>query len=140
MDVGLLTKFFGSDWSGPCTIIVDAIASVQTAGSDTAGASATKVYAPRIISGRIAADMVKLLAEHKLIALMSQQRIRLATGEDVVKQTLTLVDTQRIVGVEFCDTTTQVMKALDLAPPPARAGGSGSSSGVFGKPGSRPPA
>jgi hypothetical protein len=137
MDVGLLTKFFGTDWSGPCTIIVDAIASVQTAGSDTAGASATKVYAPRIISGRILADMAKLIPEHKLMALMSQQRIRLATGEDVVKQTLTLVDASRIIGVEFCETTAQVMKALNLAPPPSRGLSSGNS-GILPKTAPRP--
>ena len=37
MDAGLLTKLFGSDWSGPCTVIIDADASIQTAGSDSAG-------------------------------------------------------------------------------------------------------
>jgi hypothetical protein len=140
MDMGLLTKLFGTDWTGPCTVIIDAIASVQTAGSDTAGASATKVYAPRIISGRVLADMAKLMPESNLMVLLQQQRVRQPTGEDVIKQTLTLVDTQRIVGVEFSETAAQALKALNLTVPTSRA--AGSNSGVLPKPGSqvRPPA
>lgn len=131
MDVALLTKLFGTDWSGPCVVIMDAEASVQLAGADTAGASATKVYAPRIISGRIPADTAKLMPESNLMVLLTQQRMRQATGEDVVKQTLTLVDTRRVVGLEFGDTAALAMKALNLTPPPMRVG---TNSGIMPKP------
>jgi hypothetical protein len=131
MDAGLLTKIFGSDWSGPCTVIIDAEASIQTAGSDSAGASATKVYAPRIISGRIPADAAKLVTESNILVLLQQHRQRQATGEDTIKQILTIVDTRRVVGLEFLETATNALKALNLTPPPLRA--VGSNSGIFTK-------
>src|SRR5437763_1378213 len=58
MDAALLNKLFGSQsaWQGPCTVVVDAAASVVPIGPDSFGSSANKQYAPRVTSGRIAAD------------------------------------------------------------------------------------
>ena len=57
MHAGLLSKLFGSErqWRGPCTVVLDAAASIQTSGADSIVHGGTKVYAPRMISGRVAA-------------------------------------------------------------------------------------
>ena len=133
MDVGLLVKLFGDtqEWSAPCTVLVDCEASVQTAGSDSAGGAGAKFYAPRLITGRIQADSACLLKDGAAMVMILQQRIRQATGEDVVKQTVTVVDAKHVVGVEFTETAIVVLKALGLEAPPMR---SGSNSGVFSRP------
>ena len=133
MDVGLLVKMFGNtqEWSAPCTIIVDCEATIQTAGADTAGGAGAKTYAPRLITGRIAADAACLLKDGSAMVMIQQQRVRQATGEDVVKQTLTVVDSKHVVGAEFTDTAPMALKSLGLEPPNPR---SGSNSGVYSKP------
>ena len=103
MDSQILAKIFGSaqDWQGPCTIILDAEASVQTLGADSIGASATKSYAPRLVSGRILADSVCLMTDKTALLAVQLQKIRHPTGEEVVRPTLTIIDPTRIVAVEF---------------------------------------
>ena len=133
MDVGLLVKLFGNtqEWSAPCTIIVDSEATIQTAGADSAGGAGAKVYAPRLITGRIPADAVCLLKDGSAMVMIQQTRLRQATGEDIMKQTVTVVDAKHIVGVESTDTATVTLKALGLEAPAMRAG---TNSGVIPKP------
>src|SRR5262245_51995691 len=89
MEVGLLRKLFGVDqqWQGPCTVILDAEASMQVVGTDTVVQGGTKVYSPRVISGRVSADAACLLADGSALVLLVQQKTRQATGEEVIKQT-----------------------------------------------------
>jgi len=118
MHVGLLAKLFGKDrrWRGPCTVIVDADASIQTTGVDSIVQSGVKVYAPRLISGRVTADSACLLTEEKALILVQSQRIRQATGEDLHQQTVLVVNLDHVAAIEFTDTAG--LTALDLEPPP----------------------
>jgi hypothetical protein len=109
---------------------VDADASIQTTGADSIISGGAKVYAPRLISGRIAADAVCLLEDGSAMLVVHQQRLRQSTGEEIVKQTLTICSTERIVGIEFPDTAP--LLALGMAAPATRA--AGSNSGVLTRP------
>src|SRR5438309_2088297 len=62
MNVKLLGKLFGIDgrWSGPCTVIVDADADVQSISNDSIVQGGMKSFAPRLITGRVTADAVRL--------------------------------------------------------------------------------
>lgn len=134
MDSGLLAKMFGQaqEWQGPCTIVLDAEASIQTVGSDSIQGGGTKTFAPRVISGRVVADHVCLLKDNSALVILQQHKIRLATGEDTFKQVLTVVDAKRVVGVEFPEAMPLILQALGVGMPPARA--SGSHSGVVTRP------
>jgi hypothetical protein len=117
MHAGLLTKLFGSDrqWRGPCTVILDADATIQTSGSDSIVQGGAKVYAPRLISGRIAADCTCLLPDEEALVLVQVNRIRQATGEDLTQQTVLVVSAQHIAAVEFQDVS--ALRGLGLALP-----------------------
>lgn len=121
MDLALLRKLFDreSRWQGPCTLILDAEATVQPVGPDSMGASATKSYAPRAVSGRVPADAVHLTADGMALVAVQQQKIRQATGEEVLKSLLTVADPARIIAVEFTDLAP--LAALGITPPPLRA-------------------
>ena len=118
MDAGLLVKIFGSDsaWNGPCTVILDAEASVRPTGPDSILAGGIKNYSPRVISGRVAADNVCLLADHSALLLVQRHRHRQSTGEELLKQTLLVVDVAHVVGLEFTDTS--LLAALDVPEAP----------------------
>ena len=118
MHANLLTRYFGTDrqWRGPCTVILDAEASIQTSGSDSIVQSGVKVYAPRLISGRIAADAVCLLPEESALVLVQTVRIRQATGEDLTQQTLLLVSLPHVAALEFADI--KPLQAFGISPPP----------------------
>jgi hypothetical protein len=118
MDAALLTKFFGhsGSWQGPCTVILNAHASVAQVGPDSFASAGAKVYAPRVISGRISADAVTLLANHSALLLTQTHRIRQQTGEDLMRQTLVVVDTAHIVALEFTDINP--LTTLGIKPPP----------------------
>ena len=98
MNAGLLAKLFGTDrrWHGPCTVVLDADASIQTTGSDSIVNSGTKMYSPRLISGRVAADAVCLLADEGALLLVQTHKIRQATGHDITRQTLVFVSIPRM--------------------------------------------
>jgi hypothetical protein len=134
MDVGLLKRLFGSgqDWIGPCTVVLNAEAAVQTAGSDSIAGGGAKVYAPRTVSGRVNADSACLLRDGSAIFMIQQIRLRQPTGEETVKQTLTIADPRNVVAVEFAETVPLVLSALGLTAPAIR--GSGSHSGIVPKP------
>jgi hypothetical protein len=118
MNARLLAKFFGTDrqWQGPCVVVLDAEATIQATGADSIVQSGTKVYAPRLISGRVAADAVCLLADEEALLLVQAQRIRQATGEDHHQQTLTVVNLRHVAAVEFPDL--KPLAAFGVAPPP----------------------
>ncbi len=129
MDSAVLAKIFGSDqsWQGPCTVILDAEASVQTLGADSIGASATKSYAPRLVSGRVLADSVCLMADSKALLAIQLQKTRHPTGEEVIRPTLTIMDPARIVAVEFFHTA--ALTPLGVTQPNLRNGSHPGSTG-----------
>jgi len=117
MHAGLLSKLFGTDkqWRGPCVVILDAAASIQVAGTDSIVQSGAKTFAPRLISGRVAADAACLLPEEQTLLLVQTQRIRQATGEDQYQQTLLAVALAHVAAVEFPDLT--LLRGLGLSEP-----------------------
>jgi hypothetical protein len=125
MDANLVERLLGRDqqWQGPCTVILDAEASIQTQGADAIGAAGAKTYAPRLVSGRIPADAVCYLPDAQALVLVQQQRSRQQTGEEAVRNTLTIADVSRVVAVEFADLGALV--SLGLTPPVTRSQSSG---------------
>jgi len=117
MNAVLLAKYFGSDrqWRGPCVVILDADATIQTSGSDAIVQSGAKVYAPRMISGRVAADFACLLPQEESLLLVQSHRIRQATGEDLHQQTLFVVALEHVAAIEFNDWA--ALKAFGVTPP-----------------------
>lgn len=124
MDAALLTKLLGTDqhWQGPCTLVLNAEATITTVGADAIVGSGSKAYAPRVTSGRVSADHICLLQGGSAVVALQQNRNRLQSGEEVVKQTVTLIDPGSIVAIEFLDTTP--LTALGIALPAARGSGS----------------
>jgi len=122
LDATVLAKIFGGEhqWQGPCTVILDADASVQTLGADSIGASATKSYAPRLVSGRIFADSVCLMTDGKALLAIQLQKIRHPTGEEVVRPTLTIMDPEHVVAIEFFHIA--ALTALGVPQPALRTG------------------
>lgn len=124
MNVALLSKIFGREqrWHGPCVVIMDAEAAVQSLGVDSIVGGGAKNYAPRMVSGRVLADALCLLQDGATLVILKQEKMRATTGEETVKQTVTLADTAHVVAIEFLDNA--VLAALGLGAPPVRAGGS----------------
>jgi hypothetical protein len=131
MDATLLGKLFGTEslWQGPCTVLLDAEAGIQTLGADSIGPSATKSYAPRLVSGRIQADSVCWLPDGKALLTVQQQKVRQGNGEEVTKQTLLVMDPAHVVAIEFLDANP--LTTLGVARPALR---SGSHSGLYPRP------
>jgi hypothetical protein len=119
MDASLLSMLFGTSkpWHGPCTVIVDAEASVQTIGTDSIVQGGTKLFAPRLITGRVSADAVRLLPNNNALLLVRKLVIRQHTGEDIINHQLIIVDTAHVVAVEFSDLNP--LTALRVDPPQA---------------------
>jgi len=132
MDIGFLQKLFGVEqhWHGPCTVVVEADASIQNAGTDAIVGGGAKAYAPRIISGRINADAICLLKDGAALLIIQQQRIRQPTGEEIIKQSLTATDPTHVVAVEFLDTSPLTTLGLPVPAPKT----SGSHSGTSNRP------
>lgn len=119
MDVGLMRKLFGAEqeWYGACTVVIDGEVTVQAVGADAIGVGGAKFYAPRTISGRISAEAVCLLKDGSALVLLQQQRSKSATGEEVLKQTLTVSDPQHVVAVEFTEAAPVILQTLGVAMP-----------------------
>lgn len=117
MNAALLGKLFGHDqrWLGPCVVVLDAEATIQTQGTDSIIGGGAKSYAPRSVSGRIQADAACLLQDGSALVLLQQQKNRSTTGEETLRQTLTIADTAHVVAVEFNDT--KALGSLGLSPP-----------------------
>lgn len=124
MDAALLGRLFGREqgWKGPCTVIVNADAVVQTTGHDSVAGGGNKVYAPRVISGRIMADGVSMLKDGTGLILIQQVKIRQATGEEIFKQSLFVVDPAQVVAIEFPDNS--ALASVGLPVPIIKASGS----------------
>ena len=122
VDRTLLVKLFGSQtrWQGPCTVILDSNASERSAGPDSIAGGGAKVYAPRISTGRIAADAICLLAEHSALLVFQRTIQRTHTGEEKVQEYLMVLDIAHVAGVEFEDLS--MLGALGVSAPavPAR--------------------
>src|SRR5580704_9615137 len=120
MNAKLLIKYFGPDrqWRGPCVVVLTADAAIQVTGSDSIMQGGAKSYAPRLISGRVAADSVCLLADENALFLVQTQRIRQATGEDQTQRTLVVVDLGHVAAIEFADV--ESLAAFGVGPPPGR--------------------
>jgi hypothetical protein len=118
MNVRLLAKYFGADrqWRGPCVAVLTADAAIQTSGQDTIIQGGAKSWAPRLISGRVAADAACLLPEEQALLLLQVQRIRQATGQDLTQRTLLVVDLGHVAAVEFPDA--EPLAAFGVSPPP----------------------
>src|SRR5436309_1218814 len=124
MNPALLGKLFGQEqrWLGPCTVIMDAEAAVQSMGVDSIIGGGAKSYAPRLVSGRVAADAVCLSQDNSALLVVQHHKVRLNTGEEKIQQTLVIADAAHIVAIEFHDTA--ILANLGLTPPPAKLGGS----------------
>jgi hypothetical protein len=122
LELALLNKLFGTEarWQPACTILIDAEAGITTLGADTIGAAAMKSYAPRLVSGRIVADTACLLADGSALLLVQQCRVRQPSGDEVVRQTLMIVDPKHIVAVEFPDMG--ALSHLGISAPSIRPG------------------
>jgi hypothetical protein len=105
MNAQLLTKLFGTDgrWCGGCTVILNAEANIQPISNDVIVTGGIKSFAPRLITGRIAADAVKLLPEMSTLLLIQKTVIRQQTGDDLIKRTLSIVDVNHVVAIEFAE-------------------------------------
>jgi hypothetical protein len=121
MDPAVLLKLFGAEqqWVGPCTIIVAADAGVHTAGTDAVGGGGMRVYAPRVVSGRIPADLACVIAGGAALVVVQQQKVRQATGEETSKLVTTVLGAAHLAGVEFPDATP--LTPLGLTPPVIQA-------------------
>ena len=107
MNAALLNKIFGRDqqWHGPCTVLMHGEAAIATQGVDSLLGGGTKQYAPRVISGRIVADAVCLLQDGSALLLIQQQKTKQSTGEEQIKQLLTVADTAFVMGGFGCQRT-----------------------------------
>ena len=119
MDAGFVERLLGGSrvWTGPCVVILDAAAAVEVPGPDSIVTGGLKQFAPRVPTGRLAADAVMLLKDEEVVVAVEQHRHKDQTGQTHVKQRLTIVDVLRVVGVEFDHT--DALKRLGVGPPPA---------------------
>jgi len=67
------------------------------------------------------------------LLIVQQQKLKQSTGEEIVKQTLTIADTAFVMGVEFTDTGNLALLGVN---PPMTRSMSGSHHGITPKPGS----
>ena len=103
MDASLLGQLFGTDgqWSGPCTVILDAAAHVQTTGTDSIVQGGLKSFSPRLITGRVPADRVRCLPKVSALVLVQRHVIPQHTGDDLIRHSVFVVDSTHVVAVEF---------------------------------------
>jgi hypothetical protein len=118
MDAGLLKKLFGSTptWHGACVVVVDCDASVKTTGTDSIVAGGVKTYAPRVTSGRVQAEAVCYQPENNALIVVQRSHSKQSTGEELLNQTVVVVDGSHVVGLEF--EGVDRLKTLGLSVPP----------------------
>ena len=124
MQAGTLNKLFGSQkqWHGACIIVVDAEAAIQSSGTDAIVNAGVKMFAPRLISGRLEADVICYLPDDLALVAVQKTRIRQATGEEQFQQTVLVVDIAHVVAIEFPNG--KLLAALGLSDPPKLTAGS----------------
>jgi len=120
MDSGLLKKLFGpsGQWHGACVLMVDADTTIKTMGPDSIGAGGSKAYSPRIPSGRVQCDAICYHAEHNALFTVQVARAKQSTGEDILIKTLSILDVNHIVGVEFEGMAMLELLGIDHPPVP----------------------
>lgn len=120
MDSGLLVKLFGNQgaWHGGCTILLDAAVSVNTSGPDSIISGGTKVYAPRLPSGRVAAEALSYLPSEGVLLLILRDRQRQQTGEEFWQERLLMVNVDHVAGLEF--EGIDILGRLGIGVPPLR--------------------
>jgi hypothetical protein len=125
MQAGLLNKLFGSQkqWHGPCIVVVDAEAAIQSSGTDAIVNAGVKMFAPRLISGRLEADAVCYSHDEAALVVVQQCRVRQAGTEDQFLQTVFIIDVAHVVAIEFGHV--KPLGLLGLSDPPRLAAGSG---------------
>lgn len=121
MTANLLAQLFGPKptWQGPCVIVLNAPASAVPAGPDSLAQAGAKVYAPRVVSGRVQADAVCYLPEQQALAITTTLRIRHASGDEVSRTSSLIVDASHVAAVEYAGL--DVLKKLGLPAPPQAA-------------------
>jgi hypothetical protein len=72
----------------------------------------------------VQADAACLVADGSALVILQIQRPRQATGEEVVKQIVTVADPGAVVGLEFMEMAPQALQALGVSLPAVRASGS----------------
>lgn len=121
MDSNLLKQVFGVGvWNRECVVLVDAHAAVKSVGQDSIATGGGKSYAPRVSSGRITADAVCYHAEHHALLIVQRTRSKSATGEDILHQSLSIIDSSHIVGVEFAGVGHLAKLGLTAPPVPEK--------------------
>jgi hypothetical protein len=117
MDVSLLAMLFGTDgrWSGPCVVILDSNAHVQTTGSDAIVQGGVKIFAPRLITGRIPATHVRLLPDMSALLVVQRYIVHQNADDDLTKHVLSIVDAKHVAAVEFDNL--EVLPTLGVQPP-----------------------
>jgi hypothetical protein len=135
MDIALLQKLFGKDrrWHGPCTVIMNGNAALKTHGGDSIVSGGIKKYAPRTVSGRVNADAVCLMDDCSAFLIVQQQKIRHDTGEENIRQILTVANPSEVIAVEFADITPLAILGLQ-APNIRSAPGLPNHHGVYSRP------
>jgi hypothetical protein len=125
MHTGVLSKLFGNQkqWHGSCIVVVDAEAAIQSSGTDAIVNAGVKMFAPRLISGRLEADAICYLHEETALVVVQQSRIRQAGVEDQFQQTVLIVDTAHVAAIEFAHA--KPLAAMGLSEPPRPTAGSG---------------
>lgn len=120
MNAGLLVKLFGREqrWMGACTIVMNGEATIIQQGTDSIVGGGAKNYAPRLVSGRIAADAVCLLQDASALIIIQQSKHRAPTGEEKITQVMTVADAASVIAIEFGDTA--ALPGLGLSAPPIR--------------------
>ncbi|MGL4422941.1 MAG: hypothetical protein ACRCZF_19895, partial [Gemmataceae bacterium] len=90
-------------------------ATLKSPGPDTILGGGIKSYAPRYSSGRVDADATYLLPQQKALCVVQQVTNKDATGMEFIRQSLLVVDTDRIGAIEFAHWAP--LKALGLPAP-----------------------
>jgi hypothetical protein len=103
MDAGFLERLLSGSrtWSGPCVVITNASSDINVPGPDSVIAGGQRFYAPRVATGRLVADAVLLLKEDGVLLVVDQHRYKDGTGQTRLKQRLSIVGLQHVVGLEF---------------------------------------
>jgi hypothetical protein len=118
MKTNLMEKLFDASakWHGPCTILLQANASVRSPGPDSILTGGAKVYAPRITSGRIYAHTVCFLRDMEVLVLIERRDVREKTGVDKTIELVSILDIAQIIGIEYEEI--DVLQQLGIPAPP----------------------
>lgn len=124
MHVNAMNKLFGAQkqWVGPCTVIVNAEAAIQSSGTDAIVNAGVKMFAPRLISGRVEADYACFLPDENSLVAIQQSRIRQAGVQDQFHQTVLVIDAAHVAGIEFSHAKPLAALGIQEPPRPTSAG------------------